>query len=285
MAPKSRTNRGKKTVTKTPEATSNVGETLQGNLLLAMQDVMAAIKQHREEMATMKNMDFGRQIETTIPLEPVEPQGEATPQSIRTESSQEMSRPSFTKRLTSFKKFAPPVFTEEKTPAEAEEWLNTLEGILETMKTDEEDKVPFVEFLLQGEAREWWKMEKANFKGTNLTWKDFRDIFLSSYFSTSVCEQKEQEFLYLKQGNMTVMQYNREFRKLARFAPGLVTSEKDRVRRFFTGLKPIMRKDLSTLNFSTHTELLDKALKLEKEYNQLQAYHHHGEKKRPYPEN
>ena len=129
--------------------------------------------------------------------------------------------------MSSFKKFAPPIFIEEKTPAEVEEWLNTLEGILETMKTDEEDKVPFAEFLLQGEAREWWKMEKANFKGVNLTWKDFRDMFLSSYFSTSVCEQKEQEFLYLKQGNMTVMQYNREFRKLARFAPGLVAYEKD----------------------------------------------------------
>ena len=73
---------------------------------------------------------------------------------MQTESSHEMSRPSFTKRLTSFKKFALPIFTEEKTPAEAEEWLNTLEGILRTMKTDEEDKVPFAEFLLQGEARE-----------------------------------------------------------------------------------------------------------------------------------
>ena len=118
-------------------------------------------------------------------------------------------------------------------------------------------------------------MEKVTFKGENLTWKDFRDMFLSSYFPTSVCEQKEQEFLYLKQGSMTVMQYNREFCKLTRFAPELVAAEKDRVKRFFTGLKPIMRKDLSTLDFPTHAELLDKALKLEKEYNQLQAYHNH----------
>ena len=80
------------------------------------------------------------------------------------------------------------------------------------------------------------------------------------------------------------MQYNREFHKLARFAPGLVPTEKDRVKRFFAGLKPIMRKDLSTHNFSTHAELLDKALKLEKEYNQLYAYHNHGDKKRPHPD-
>ena len=117
------------------------------------------------------------------------------------------------------------------------------------MKTDEVDKVSFAEFLLQGEAREWWKIEKANFKSANLTYKDFRDMFLSSYFSTSVCEQKKQEFLYLKQKSMTVIQYNREIRKLARFAHGLVAANNDQVKRFFTRLKPIMRKDLSTMDF------------------------------------
>ena len=66
-------------MTKTPEAASDVRETLQGNLLLAMQNVMTTINQHKEEMATMRNMDSGRQIETTIPLGPGERQGEATP--------------------------------------------------------------------------------------------------------------------------------------------------------------------------------------------------------------
>ena len=101
--------------------------------------------------------------------------------------------------MVKFKKFAPTPFKEAKTPEEAEEWLNELEGILETLKTEEEDKVSFAEFLLQGEAREWWKIEKINFKDVTLNWKDFRKIFLSGYFSTSVCEQKEQEFLYLKE--------------------------------------------------------------------------------------
>ena len=118
----------------------------------------------------------------------------ANPSSNQPEPSNKISGQSMTDKLVKFKKFAPTSFKEAKMPGEAEEWLNELEGILETLKTEEEDMVSFAKFLLQDEAREWWKIEKANFKGVTLTWKDFREIFLFCYFPTSVCEQKEQEF-------------------------------------------------------------------------------------------
>ena len=172
-----------------------------------------------------------------------------------------------TDKLAKFKKFAPPPFNEAKKPEEAEAWLGELERILVALKTEKEDMVSFAEFLLQGEASEWWKVEKTNCKDTEPTWKDFREKFLHNYFPPSVWEQKEHEFLYLKQGNLTVIQYNSVFRKLARFAPGLVATEKDRIKRFYSGLRPIMQKDLSTSKFSTYAELLDTALKLEQGYN------------------
>ena len=76
------------------------------------------------------------------------------------------------------------------------------------------------------------------------------------------------------------MQYNSEFHKLVRFAPSLVAAEKDIMKMFLNGLRPIMQKDLSTSMFLTHAELLDTALKLERGYNQLHVYHNQGEKKR-----
>ena len=145
-----------------------------------------------------------------------------------------------TDKLAKFKKFAPPSFKEAKKPEEAEEWLSELERILIALKTDEEDMVPFAEFLLQGEAGEWWKVEKTNCNDAEPAWKDFREKFLYNYFPPSVWEQKEQEFLYLKQGNLTIMQYNSAFRKLARFVPSLVATEKDRIKRFLNGLRPII---------------------------------------------
>ena len=83
-----------------------------------------------------------------------------------------------TDKLAKFKKFAPTPFKKAKTPEEAEEWLSELERIMTTLRTEEEDMIPYAEFLLQGEASEWWKVEKENFKGTNLNWKDFREMFL-----------------------------------------------------------------------------------------------------------
>ena len=72
------------------------------------------------------------------------------------------------------------------------------------------------------------------------------------------------------------MQYNSALRKLTRFAPSLVATEKDRIKRFLNGLRPIIQKDLSTSKFSTYAELLDTTLKLEQGYNQLHVYHNQG---------
>ena len=263
MAPHTR----KTPAVEVPETYNNAGEALQERMIHAIESMTKEMAQHRTEMTTQRNENSGRQ-------------AEVTPPSAQPETSSKAAGLSMTDKLAKFKKFAPTPFKEAKTPEEADEWLTELEGILETLKTEEEDKIPFTEFLLQGEAREWWKIEKANFKGATLTWKDFREIFLSCYFPTSVCEQKEQEFLYLKQGNLSIMQYDREFRKLAQFAPSLVVAEKDRMKRFLNGMKPIMQKDLSISDFSTHAELLNKALKLERGYNQLHAYQNQGDRKR-----
>ena len=65
-----------------------------------------------------------------------------------------------TDKLAKYKKFTPPSFNKEKKPEEAEAWLGELERILVALETYKEDMVPFAEFLLQGEAGEWWKVEK-----------------------------------------------------------------------------------------------------------------------------
>ena len=56
-------------------------------------------------------------------------------------------------KLSKFRKFASSPFKEVKESAEAKEWLDELKGVLEILKTEEEDKIIFTEFLLQGEAR------------------------------------------------------------------------------------------------------------------------------------
>ena len=79
---------------------------------------------------------------------------------------------------------------------------------------------------------------------------------------------------------MTVMQYDRKFHKLSRFAKTLVNIGKDRVERFLHGLRPTIQKDLAIVDFVTHAEALDKALKIEMAYEELDNYQKREEKKR-----
>ena len=100
-------------------------------------------------------------------------------------------------KLSKFKKFASKLFKEAKTPNEAEEWLEELEVVLEALHTEEEDKIIFTEFLLQGEARLWWKMENDKKEGKDHLWNEFQDLFLRRYFPISIHEHKRKEFLYM----------------------------------------------------------------------------------------
>ena len=84
-----------------------------------------------------------------------------------------VTKESAIQKLLRFRKFAPSPFKEAKDSDEADEWLDKLEGVLEILKTEEEDKIIFTEFLLQGEARLWWNMEKKKLEGKAYNWKDF----------------------------------------------------------------------------------------------------------------
>ena len=64
---------------------------------------------------------------------------------------------------------------------------------------------------------------------------------MGKYFPDTVRHTKAQEFLELKQGTMTVMDYVARFTKLARFAKDYVATDMAKVRRFENGLKLSIR--------------------------------------------
>jgi len=53
--------------------------------------------------------------------------------------------------------------------------------------------------------------------GEELTWEAFRQKFLDKYFPKSAIAQKEAQFLSLYQGNMTVDEYVKKFKSLAKY--------------------------------------------------------------------
>ena len=60
---------------------------------------------------------------------------------------------------------------------------------------------------------------------------------MGKYFPNIASHVKAQEFLELKQGTMTVMDYVARFTELARFSDDYVATDMAKVRRFENGLK------------------------------------------------
>ena len=102
-------------------------------------------------------------------------------------------------------------------------------------------RIRLAAFQLEGEAQVWWNWAKTSRDLEAMTWAEFHDLFMGKYFPDTARHAKSQEFLELKQGAMTVIEYVARFMKLARFADDYVATDVAKVRRFENGLKLSIR--------------------------------------------
>ena len=63
-----------------------------------------------------------------------------------------------------------------------------------------------------------------------MTWVEFHGLFMSKYFPVTARHAKAQEFLELRQGTMTVMEYMVKFTELTRFGDDYVATDMAKVR-------------------------------------------------------
>ena len=88
---------------------------------------------------------------------------------------------------------------------------------------------------------------------------------MGKYFPDTARHAKAQEFLELKQGTMTVMDYVARFTKLARFADDYVATDMAKVRRFENGLKLSIRGMIVGLRIQDMDSMVGIALTIERE--------------------
>ena len=69
----------------------------------------------------------------------------------------------------------------------------------------------------------------------------FHELFMGKYFLAISRHVKAREFLELKQGTMTVLEYVAKFTELAHFADDYVVTDMAKVRKFEDGLKLSIR--------------------------------------------
>ena len=88
---------------------------------------------------------------------------------------------------------------------------------------------------------------------------------MGKYFLETARHEKAQEFLELKQGATTVMDYVARFIELARFADDYVVTVMAKVRRFENGLKLSIRARIVGLRLHDMDSMVGIALTIERE--------------------
>ena len=144
--------------------------------------------------------------------------------------------------LQRFRAHHPPTFTGGGDSMVADHWFMQIEKVLEAMKiTSAATRIRLATFQLEGVAQVWWKWARTSRDLEAMPWAEFQELFMGKYFPDTTRHAKAQEFLELKQGTMTVMEYVARFTELARFADDYVATDMAKVRRFENGLKLSIR--------------------------------------------
>ncbi|KAA0063169.1 DNA/RNA polymerases superfamily protein [Cucumis melo var. makuwa] len=81
------------------------------------------------------------------------------------------------------------------------------------------------------DAENWLNMLEKCSDARALDWQTFKGIFEDKYYPSTYCEAKRVEFLGLKQGSLSVAEYERKYTERSRYADVIVASETDRCRR------------------------------------------------------
>ena len=140
--------------------------------------------------------------------------------------------------LQRFMAYHPPAFGGGGDPMVADHWFRHFERVFEAMEiTFDTTRIRLIAFQLEGESQVWWDWVKVSRDMETMTWGEFQELFMNKIFPASVRHAKVREFLELKHGNMTVLEYVAKFIELACFGDDYVATNMAKVKKFENGLK------------------------------------------------
>ncbi|XP_065869079.1 uncharacterized protein [Euphorbia lathyris] len=131
-------------------------------------------------------------------------------------------------------------------PTKAEEWLKDTKRVLARLKCTLEQRLDYIVSLLKKHAITWWEsIERVVIAPRVLTYEDFKKEFADKYMPRVYRDEKKVEFYNLKQGNMTIAEYELRFAELSKYALDAVATEEDKCYRFKQGLRLEIQKFLA----------------------------------------
>ncbi|XP_019167621.1 PREDICTED: uncharacterized protein LOC109163325 [Ipomoea nil] len=140
----------------------------------------------------------------------------------------------------------PPTFAGEEDPTILEEWIRTFNKISEVVGCPGERRVELATFYFGHEADLWWVHEGLDLRQElGFNWGTLKARLREHFHPAHVRAAMYEEFLHLKEGIATVVEYHKRFLELTRFAHVLVPTEATKVEKFVAGLNFKAKKALT----------------------------------------
>jgi hypothetical protein len=164
----------------------------------------------------------------------------------------------------------PPTYSHLVDPLDADDWLKTINKMLNIAQCNDREKVLYASGHLEGAASDCWDAYTvAHAAADTITWQEFQENYRTHHIPAGVKKLKQKKFLALKQGNMTVSEYLDEFTHLSRYAPDEVNTDAKRQECFLDGLIGPLNYHLHSHRFPNFQMLLNKAIGSENKCKEL----------------
>ncbi|XP_071928149.1 uncharacterized protein [Coffea arabica] len=200
------------------------------------------------------------------PRTPKRDEGSATGpnQNLRNEEGDQVAM-AINRMTDIFERLAERQFHGGSDPEIAENWFEMMVDSFTALDYTKIRQVNFVVFQFEGAARSWCNVVSAKWEReqTLWTWVNFEREFNVKFLPPIIQEKREDDFIKLKQGLLSVAEYEERFTKLSKFAPELVVTERKRISRFIQGLNIEIQQSLAAAHITTFTDALDKAQRVE----------------------
>ena len=95
-----------------------------------------------------------------------------------------------------------------------------------------------------------------------MTWERLIELLDNRYYPRDVQRMKEREFLSLKQGHLSVMEYAAQFNELSRFSLHQVSTKERRMDHFEQGLRGDIKSVIAGQTFANFQDMYQRAVKV-----------------------
>jgi hypothetical protein len=135
-----------------------------------------------------------------------------------------------------FMSHKPPTFASSPDPLDADDWLKSIEKMLNIAPCSDREKVLYASGRLTCPTTDWWdSYVAAHDAADTIDWAEFTTQFRNYHIPPGLMKIKK-EFLSLKQGNMSVSEYRDKFIQLSRYASDEVAEDERKQEHFIEEL-------------------------------------------------